>query len=256
MLELKNITHFYSEKESFRISDITMKIAKGEFLALLGPNGSGKSTLLKIMAGNIIPRKGHVLLNSKEINTLPPKERAKIIAYVPQNNTVAYPFTIREIVTMGRNPYLNYFGYETEEDRAVVDNAMELLDIKRYERKPIFHVSGGEAQRAFIARALAQEPDILLLDEANAHLDVKHQIAIYEILKKLNGEKGLTVVFVSHDLNLPAHFSQRVILLKEGKIVRDGGVKEVLNTQNIEYVFGVKTEIIERENLIDVLIRP
>jgi iron complex transport system ATP-binding protein len=254
LIELEQVTFEYKDN-GFALQEINLKIKEGEFLSILGPNGSGKSTLLKIISGELQPSKGLVKFNGQEVGKIRTKERAKKMAFVSQNATVVYPFTVYEIVAMGRTPYLNFLGYEKKRDSEIVHYALQRMGIEHLAGKSITHISGGEAQRAFIARALAQEPDVILLDEANAHLDVKHQISIYKTLKELNEQKGITVVFVSHDFNLPARFSERVMLLTEGTIFKDGTIKNILTEENIKTVFDVNIEILQRENSIDILLR-
>ena len=254
VIELEQVTFGYKDN-GFSLREINLKIKEGKFLSILGPNGSGKSTLLKIISGQLQPSKGFVKFKGKEISEIPPKERAKRLALVSQNTTIVYPFTVYEIVAMGRTPYLNFLGYEKKKDSEVVRYALQQMGIEHLAGKSITRISGGEAQRAFIARALAQEPEVILLDEANAHLDVKHQISIYKTLKELNEQKGITVVFVSHDFNLPARFAERILLLKEGRIFKDGTIKNILTQGNIKTVFDVNSEILQRENSIDVLLR-
>ncbi len=246
---------FSYDGDRLALSGINLNIKEGEFISVLGPNGSGKSTLLKLLSGYLKPTRGEVKFNGQSIFEISTKEKAKIISYVPQNNAVVYPFTVYEIVAMGRSPYLNFFGYATGKDSVKIKNALEIMGISRLAKKSVKEISGGELQRTFIARALAQESKVILLDEANAHLDLKHQIAIYKVLKELNVKKGITVVFVSHELNLPAHFSNRMILLKQGEIFKDGTVNEVLTAGNIEEVFGVKAKIIKEEGSTGVLLR-
>ncbi len=254
MIELKELSFKYNGS-SFSLSGINLQIKEGEFISVLGPNGSGKSTLLKLIGGFLKPFAGEVKISGVDVRNISPKERAKRIAYVPQNTITSYPFTVYEIVAMGRAPYLGLLGYERENDSAVIRDAMERMGIASIADKPITGISGGEMQRAFIARALAQEPEVILLDEANAHLDVKHQISIYKTLKELNEEKKTTVIFVSHDFNLPARFSERAVLLEKGKIFADDKIKNVLTAENIFKVFGVKSVVLKNEESVDILLR-
>lgn len=192
MIELKEITFDYNGnegKENFRLDNVSLKVNPGDFLTILGPNGSGKSTMLKIASGYLTPHYGKVLLKEKEIRNYSAKERAKIMAYVPQNYSTIYSFSIYEIVAMGRTPHMNIFGFERDSDRKKIREALELMELTHLAGKGIGEVSGGEAQRAFIARALVQEPDVIFLDEPSAHLDIKHQISILEQLSNLNKEK-------------------------------------------------------------------
>ncbi|MBK8945942.1 MAG: ABC transporter ATP-binding protein [Ignavibacteriae bacterium] len=245
-LELLNIDFKY-EKNSpytfFSISELNLKVNAGEFITVLGPNGSGKSTLLKLIANLLIPNNGQIFLDNKNYNKYERKEFAKIVSFVPQINKMFFQFSVYEIVMMGRTPYQNIFGIENEIDKEKVNNVLELLEIDHIKNKGINEVSGGEAQRALIARALIQDPKIILLDEPNAHLDIKHQVAIFNILKKLNDEFKLTVMLISHELNLASHFSKRILLMNKGKIEFDAKPNEVLTEQNIKSIFKINSSI-------------
>lgn len=248
LLSLQNISFFYGRKNdnSYFLNDINLSIKKGEFVTILGPNGSGKTTILKLMSGTLKPQKGEVLFDGKKLNSFSKKETAKKIGFVPQVTMSVFPFSIYEIVLMGRTPYLGFGGFEDKNDKEKIEEALELVEISHLKNKGINEVSGGEAQRAFIARALVQEPEIILLDEPNAHLDIKHQISVFELFKKFNEEKDIAIVAVSHDLNLAGNYSGRVVLMQDGNIFSDGIGKNVLTSENIKTVFEVNavTEII------------
>lgn len=260
LLEIQNLNFTYRSKKgnnTFSLRDINFGVERGEFTTLLGPNGSGKSTLLKLISGILMPDEGYIKFEDKYNDSFSRKELARKIAFVPQFTFSIFPFSVYEIVSMGRTPYLNYFGYEKSHDREVIMNALQEVGITNLKNKGINEVSGGEAQRAFIARALAQEPELLLLDEPNAHLDIKHQISIFEILKSLNKEKQMTVLTISHDLNLAGYYSKRAILLKEGKVYLDGSFREVFKEQHIRDVFGVKSDLsFDKENRVHIRILP
>ena len=244
LLQVKNVTFHYSSRlngSSFSLEEINFNVSEGEFISIIGPNGSGKSTLLKIISGVISPQKGTVKINEENIHSVEKKKLAKKIAFVPQTFSVAFPFSVFEIVMMGRTPYLNNFGYEKEHDIEIANEALKSVGIYHLKNSGINEVSGGEAQRAFIARALAQDPDILLLDEPNAHLDIEHQIAIFKILEKLNSEKNITILIISHDLNLAGYFGRRILLMKQGKIVMDDSPKKILTEQNIKKIFNINS---------------
>jgi iron complex transport system ATP-binding protein len=246
MLKLKEIEYFYKSangEKSFTLGPINLEIKKGEKVSILGPNGSGKSTLLKIAAGIYKPVKGKIYLGDVPYSDFAVKELAKQIAFVPQNTVTIYPFTIYEMVMMGRTPYLNYFGYENNTDCEIVEQALESVDILHLKEKAITQVSGGEIQRAFIARALAQQSGLVLLDEPNSHLDIKHQIELFDLIERLSSEKKITFISVSHDLNLAARYFNRSILIKEGKVAFDGKTEDVVNSESIRSVFGVNSKV-------------
>lgn len=244
LLSLKNIDFSYHHKNgSFALKNISFEIERADFLSILGPNGSGKSTLIKILMGYLKPNQGEVSLNGKEMSHYKPKEIAKIIAYVPQLPSSIYPFNVYEIIAMGRFPHLGISGFEKDGDRKKILEVIELLELEDVLRKGINEISGGETQRAFIARALVQEPEILLLDEPNAHLDIKHQITIFNLLKTLNQQKSLTIITVMHDLNLAKFYCKNTIVLREGKLLLVGETDEVITKENIFSAFDVHVDI-------------
>lgn len=244
-IEIRNLEFSYNGgngQSAFHLNIPDWAIGKGDFVSLLGPNGCGKSTLLKLIANLIDMNSGEIFVDSEKITDLKRNEVAKKIAFVPQKNFNYFPFSVYEIVLMGRTPYLNMLGFENSEDRAIVDQAIELMQIGDLRKKGINELSGGEAQRVFIARALAQKTGIILLDEPNAHLDLQHQIMIFDLLKKLN-EEGITVVTVSHDLNLVGIYSEKIALMNNGRIVLYGEKAEILNQKNISEIFKIDSAV-------------
>ncbi|MBN1300445.1 MAG: ABC transporter ATP-binding protein [Melioribacteraceae bacterium] len=244
MYSLKNLFFSYSQNlpDSFAVKEISLKIDPGEFIGVFGPNGSGKSTLLRLLSGRLKPQKGSVEFLNKNINDYSKRELARKISFVPQFNISLFPFTVYEIVAMGRTPHAGMLAFESETEHEKILSVLESLELDKLANKGIYELSGGEVQRSFIARALVQEPMVLLLDEPNSHLDIKHQIDIYRILKNLNLRDNLTIIAVSHDLNLSANFCADGILLSDGKVFSKDDVKNVLTSENIESVFGVKSE--------------
>ena len=239
------VTFGFGRKESAVqspvLKNVSLTIAAGEVLGILGPNGSGKSTLLKILMRILIPQQGRVELFGQPHAACSQAEISRRVAFVPQETQQAFPFTISEMVLMGRYPHHNRtwgLGWESAQDRAVAMQAMGDLDIAHLGGRLITNVSGGERQRAVIARALAQEPEILLLDEPTAFLDLHHQLEIARIIRRLNRERGLTVVLVSHDLNLASQYCDRLLLLWEGEIVTMGLPEEVIARESLERVYG------------------
>ena len=223
------------------LKNVSLTIAAGEVLGILGPNGSGKSTLLKILMRILIPQQGRVELFGQPHAACSQAGISRRVAFVPQETQQAFPFTISEMVLMGRYPHHNRtwgLGWESNQDRAVAMQAMNDLGVSHLGPRLITNVSGGERQRAVIARALAQEPEILLLDEPTAFLDLHHQLEIARIIRRLNRERGLTVVLVSHDLNLASQYCDRLLLLREGEIVTVGSPEEVIAGESLERVYG------------------
>jgi iron complex transport system ATP-binding protein len=219
------------------LRNVSLSIHEGEFLGLIGPNGSGKTTLLRLLDRIYIPQSGRIALGGRDISQYPRTELAQRIAFVPQETGPQFPFTVLEIVLMGRAPHCRGKAFENRHDRDIALNMLALTDVGHLAQQPITSLSGGERQRVFIARALAQQPHILLLDEPNAHLDIAHQIEIFDIIKKLNRESGLTVVSVSHDLNLAATYSDRVAMMVCGSIAAVGTPQEVLTESRILDIF-------------------
>lgn len=258
LIELQNISFAYNKGNGFNLSQIDLTIEEGKFISIIGPNGSGKSTLLKIISGYLNPDEGKLRLNSKSYNKYGRKEFAREVAFVSQSSFSIFPFSVYEIVMMGRNPYLGFSGFENKSDREKVVESLKKVGIFHLKNKGINEISGGEAQRAFIARALVQEPRIILLDEPNAHLDIKHQIAVFGLLKDLQQSNKVTVVNVSHDLNLAASYSDKIIMLKNGDLLMYDTTDKIFTKENIKEVFEVESEITKSKisNEISIKILP
>jgi iron complex transport system ATP-binding protein len=216
---------------------VAFEVSRAEFLTLVGPNGSGKSTLLRLLDRILLPQEGEIRLGDRPLSGIPRAELARRIAFVPQDAGMLFPFTVREIVLMGRSPHSRGRLFENDEDRRIADDVMRRMDIAHLAAHPVTALSGGERQRTFIARALAQQPEILLLDEPNAHLDIAHQMEVFSVLRALQRAEGLAVVSVSHDLNLAAAYSDRVAMLLCGSIAALGTPAAVLTEERIREVF-------------------
>ncbi len=260
-IEIKNLEFAYERsngQSTFVLKIPEWGIAKGDFVSLLGPNGCGKSTLLRLIANLTELKAGSILIDGEDLLGIERKELAKKIAYVPQKNFSIFPFSVYEIVMMGRTPYLNLMGFENAVDKQIVAEALNLMQVNNLRHKGINELSGGEAQRVFIARALAQKAEIILLDEPNAHLDLEHQIMIFDLLKKLNEQEKITVLTVSHDLNLVGIYSQKVALMNEGIIVLEGEKSKILSEENIRRIFKIDSAVFltTDKKLMNVLISP
>lgn len=225
---------------------ISLTFDQPQMVALTGPNGAGKSTLLSIMAGLRDGFTGSCLLNGREISQWPRKAFARQVALVPQSLKLDFPFTAEQVVLMGRTPYAGGL-FESPEDWAAVERAMELTDTVEFRARDFRALSGGERQRVVLASALAQQPRALLLDEPTTFLDLQHQLTIYELLRRLSRD-GLLVIAVTHDLNLAAAYSDRIVALKKGRIAADAGPCDALTTEKIRDVFGVEAEWLARPN--------
>ncbi|HSQ76255.1 MAG TPA: ABC transporter ATP-binding protein [Bacteroidota bacterium] len=219
------------------LQNVSLEVKRGEFLTLVGPNGSGKSTLLKLLDRIYLPDAGSIRLDGKALSGYARPDLARKIAYVPQDRDTAFPFTVEEIVLMGRAPHAGGAMFESPHDRDIARRMMELTDIAHLASHPITNLSGGERQRAFIARALAQQPLVFLLDEPTAHLDIAHQVEIFRLLRSLSIDSGLTVVSVSHDLNLASMYSDRIAMLLCGALTAIGTPPSVLTVDRIREVF-------------------
>ncbi len=215
---------------------------------MIGPNSSGKTTLLKILDGIFEPERGNVFLCERDLRKLSRAEIARQIAVVPQEMEVPFSFTVGEIVLMGRSPYLGRFSWEKKKDLDVAREGMVLTDVLHLEKRPFFALSQGEKQRVLMARALAQEPKIILLDEPTSHLDINHQVELNELIRRLNDEKGLSVLNISHDLNFAAEYSHRMVLLHQGTIFAAGRPEDVITVENIRRVYET-TVLVERNPL-------
>lgn len=239
--EIKNLSFSYEEKNIFR--EISGEIRDGEFLGLLGPNGCGKTTLLKLLSGVIKPSSGEVKLFGKDLGKYSRNEVAKQVAVLPQDNLIDFPFSVLEVVLMGRSPYLGNFRWEGPEDTAVVREAMEQTDCFHLAGRDIRSLSGGERERVLLARALSQQPKILLLDEPTTHLDLQHQRETFYLLQRLHREKKLTLVVALHDLNFAAQSCDRILLLKDQRWNALGPPEAVLTPEKIAEVFGVPVQV-------------
>lgn len=216
---------------------VSLTIHRGETIAVVGPNGSGKSTLLRVLAGLVEPTVGSATLQETPLSRMTARDRAQQIAYVPQDTTIPFEFSVRDIVGMGRSPYLSPWGFESGEDEAAIQEAIDLMELAPFAARSILEVSGGERQRAVIARALAQKPSVLLLDEPGANLDLRYQVALHALLARLTRSAGLTTVTVSHDLSAVAA-SDRIVALVDGRVRAMGPPDRVLTEPIIRETFG------------------
>ncbi len=232
------------------LRDINLALTAGSFTAVLGPNGCGKTTLLKNISGYLKPVSGQVTVLGTPIQKLTQKERAKMIGYIPQNTSPGFGFTCLDVVGMGRLPYLGRFQWETREDRAAVKEAMELTGTWDLRDRLFGHISGGEMQRVLIARALAQQPKVLLMDEPVSHLDIRYQVEIVSLVKRLCDQMGITAIAVLHDINLASRYCGEMVLVKEGRVVSIGNAPEVITGENIKNVFDIEVDIIMPHRLV------
>ncbi|PYV20696.1 MAG: heme ABC transporter ATP-binding protein [Acidobacteria bacterium] len=230
------------------LTGISLDIRAGERIAVLGPNGVGKTTLLKLLSGARSPSRGSILLDGRRLHTVPRPELARKIAVVPQDLTVTFAFTAREIVELGRTPHLGLLRGFRSHDRFAVDQAMQLTDTIDLGERTINELSGGERQRVIIAMALAQEPEILLLDEPTHLLDITRQAEILDLVAELNRHRGLTAVATMHDLNLAGRYFNRLMILHRGTVLAEGAPEAVLRADIVEEAYGGPVEIVQSGN--------
>lgn len=241
LLEVSKLACGYEQRLVLR--EVDLKVAAGDFLGVIGPNGAGKSTLLRVLAGVLPPTAGQVLLLGRALREYRRREIARLLAVVPAPTTPVFSFTVREFVTMGRTPYLGRFQSESAEDRRVVEEALAAADLAPLGQRLITELSAGEWQRANVARALAQQPRLLLLDEPTAFLDLGHQREVFELLVDLNRTRGLTVICVSHDLNLAAEYCPRLAVLAEGTLYAEGRPEQVITAETIASVYHAPVQV-------------
>jgi len=241
MLEALAITAGYDDRPALR--DITLTLARGQFLGLVGPNGSGKSTVIRALSRVLRPSRGQVLLDSVDIYRMTARELARRLAVVGQDNPIGFDFSVREIALMGRAPHLGRFGLERSRDYAIAEECLDLTHTRVLADRPITALSGGERQRCFIARALAQQPEVLLLDEPTAHLDISHQIEILDLARRLTAERGLATLVVLHDLNLASQYCDLLALIAEGRLLATGPPREVVTEDNIRAAYRADVHV-------------
>ena len=249
-----NVTFAY--RDAPVVAGVDLAIEQGEMVALVGPNGAGKSTMLKLLAGLLTPASGAVVFAGRELAAWSAVELARRLAVVPQEVHFHFPFTVAQYVLMARHPYRGWSPFEGRDDLAAAHAALAATGMESLAERSVLELSGGERQRATLAASLAQEPDVLLLDEPTAALDLRFQVEIYETLQRLNRERDLTVVAVTHDLNLAARYCPRLLLLADGRIVADGGADEILTPTLIETHYGVAVEVGRRADGVTPYLLP
>ena len=233
---VNNLSYAYGSQPV--LQRLSFSIDRGEIFIIIGPNGAGKTTLIKLMAGIIKRQSGQIDALQKPIGSFSQKKLAQVLAYVPQGLPVGFPFSVEETVLLGRAPHQKILGLASEEDLEIVRQTMTFTEVDHLARRKLDQLSGGEQQRVLIARALCQQPQVILLDEPTASLDLSHQIRIMDLMEKLKAEKGVTVVMVSHDVNLASMYADQLLLLKAGEIVRMGTPRAVLNFETLEETYN------------------
>jgi ABC superfamily ATP binding cassette transporter, ABC protein len=237
-----NDLYFAYDKEDI-IKGVCFEIKRGKITTLMGANGCGKSTLFQLMTKNLKPRLGNVTLDEKDINTTKLKEFARNVAIVHQYNKAPSDLLIENLISYGRLPFLNHLQQPREEDKNIVQWALEVVNLKELRKRPIGQLSGGQRQRAWIGMSLAQKPKILFLDEPTTYLDVKYQIEILRLIKHLNEKYDMTIVMVLHDINQAIHYSDEIIGMKNGNILFQGNPNEVITEESIQEMYGIHLDV-------------
>jgi iron complex transport system ATP-binding protein len=250
-VRVKDLTHAYDGNRV--LDEMSFSVGKGDIFIVIGPNGSGKTTLMKLMAGLIRPRTGIIEIAGKHIQAIPRKQLARQIAFVPQQVPTDFPFMVQDVVLFGRAPHLGAFGLSSAEDMRLADQAMTFTEVRHLAKRRLNQLSGGECQRVFIARAICQTPDIIVLDEPTASLDIAHQLRIMDMMEKMKQEKNITVIMVSHDVNLAAMYADTLMLVNRGRKIRVGKPSAVLRYDILESVYGCP--LLVDENPLDKLPR-
>jgi iron complex transport system ATP-binding protein len=238
------------------LHEVGVTVARGELVGVIGPNGSGKTTLVRVLSGVRRPAAGTVRLDGTPLAQLGRRELARRVAVMPQDPTLEFPFTALEVVLMGRAPHQAPLALPRAADLAIARAALARLDVGDAEARPLDQLSGGERQRVLLARALAQEPDVLLLDEPTTHLDLRHQTGIYAVVDALRRERGLAVVSVLHDLNLAALYCDRLVLLAGGRVMRDGAPADVLVPEVLAAAYGTPVDVGRSEATGAIVVLP
>ncbi len=227
----------FSYRERTVLTDVSLDIASGERFGILGPTGSGKSTLIRLISGVLRPTHGSIAIDGVDLSGMPVRDIARRVAVVPQETALDFPFSVLEVVLMGRTPHLGGFGFEGDRDLEAATRAMQRTGVASLASRPFHELSGGEKQRVVIARALAQEADVLLLDEPTTFLDIRHVVEIFELLTELARDHGITLIVVLHDLNLAALYLTRLAFLKAGRVHACGAPEDVLSYATIREVY-------------------
>jgi ABC-type cobalamin/Fe3+-siderophores transport system ATPase subunit len=260
LVEFRSVSFAYPASEErrtrlFALADLSFEISPGEIIGVIGPNSSGKTTLIRLLTRVLEPAAGEIRLESVAVRRLSRTDLARRVAVVPQGMLPQFPFTVGELVLMGRYPHAPSRYFESPRDRAVAREAMEATGVLEIADMPLEHLSGGERQRAVIARALAQEPRLLVLDEPTAHLDLRYQVEAAALLRRLNRERGITILLVSHDLNLAAEVCDRLLLLHGGRAAAIGSPEAVLDEALLASVFGCGVVVDKSETTRRPLVR-
>lgn len=247
MLEVADVSYRIRGRDILR--GVTVCVPRGRFVGIVGPNGAGKTTLLRIMAGVARPSSGHVRVAGRPLQELKDRERARLIGYMSQNPSIGFGFSVEDVVAMGRYAHRRPWAPLSPADREAVERAMAATDVAHLRGRLVTDLSGGERQRVFLARTLAQEPQVLLLDEPTSDLDVRFQLEILTLIRRLQAERGLTVVMAIHDLTWAARFCDDILALDGGQVVAFGPAESTLTEDLIARVFGVASRVVREAGM-------
>lgn len=240
-----DIRHLCFAYEKTRIlTDLNFQLKEGQITTILGPNGCGKTTLFRLLTREVFPAKGNVYIRNRNIYGLERRDFARGVAIVQQHNMAAEDITVEELVSFGRTPHQKLYGGKTERDRQKIEEAMAITNVAKHRERPIGTLSGGQKQRVWIAMALAQEPRYLFLDEPTTFLDIRYQIQILELVRRLNREYGMTIVMVLHDINQAIAYSHEIICMKHGEILFSGTPEEVVTKENMRELYDIDMEVL------------
>lgn len=245
-ISVKNLSVSY--EDNLIIDNMDLTIPKGEISIIIGANGCGKSTLLKSIARVIKPRNGEIFINGKNIKNQKEKNIATQVAFLPQGPVCPSGITVKELVAFGRFPHQKMIGGLKSHDKEIIDWAIEETELKEFADRPVENLSGGQRQRAWIAMTLAQETDIIMLDEPTTYLDISYQLEVLEVIQKLNKEKNITVVIVLHELNNACRFASNMIGLKKGRIICNGAPRDVITRESLKEIYGIDVTLQLSEN--------
>lgn len=247
LLKAQGVSFGYHAKKSV-LSDVNFTASAGRFVSILGPNGSGKTTFLRCLLGWLKPSAGQIHLADKQLHRYSHRDRARLMGYVPQFPDSAFAFSVQELILMGRYARTGSLGLVGQKDIDCAKQAMELTETTKFADRHLNELSGGESQRVMIARALAQEPQVILLDEPTSHLDLRNQMLIYRLMQRLAHERNMAVICVSHDINLAGRFADELLLMKDGNVLAHGPSKDVINRQTLEQLYGLNLELLQAPN--------
>ena len=251
-MEIKHLCFAYDKTPVLR--DLNFHIQEGKITTILGPNGCGKTTLFRLLTRDLTPAKGSVWIQGRNIYQLDRKDFARGVAIVQQNNTSTWDITVEELVAFGRTPYQNFYGGKTKKDEEEIEKAMEITNITKHRNRSMGTLSGGQKQRVWIAMALAQSPKYLFLDEPTTYLDIRYQVQILELVRRLNHEYGMTIVMVLHDINQAIAYSDEIFCMRNGNILFSGDPQDVITREHMHDLYDIDMEVLNIRNKKHVIV--